>query len=223
MTEHIAEHAERYWRRELEPSEMHRIEAHMAECETCRIEIESVRDVVSALVDWGNVAPKTGRDEERFIGPGPTVAASPWWRIAAVAALCVAAAAAGYGAGVSRTSGSGTSTVASTTADTTLPVFLLLLEEAAWPPSQPLARPGYREWTTELVSARRFAGARKLTEEPGIRVASDGSLVPAGPDERVQNLSGWYLIRARNYEEAIAFARRGPHLRYGSILVRQVE
>jgi hypothetical protein len=36
-------------------------------------------------------------------------------------------------------------------------------------------------------------------------------------------VSGWYVVRARSYEEAIGWARRGPHLAYGSVLVREIE
>ena len=31
------------------------------------------------------------------------------------------------------------------------------------------------------------------------------------------------MVRASSYEDAIAWARRGPHLAYGSVLVREIE
>ena len=109
--------------------------------------------------------------------------------------------------------------------DSTLRSFILLLEEPTWPPVATLsvARSGYGDWAADLRALGRHISAEKLTEEPGVRIAMNGTVSPALDMSAASNLSGWYLLRARNYDEAVALARRGPHLRYGSILVRQVE
>ncbi|NOT06609.1 MAG: hypothetical protein HOP28_00210, partial [Gemmatimonadales bacterium] len=107
--------------------------------------------------------------------------------------------------------------------DTTLHSYLLLLEEPSWPPPARLARPGYREWASVLAGQGRYGGARKLTEEPGFRVERDGRVVRPDGVRRSPNFSGWYIVLAASYDEAIAEVSRGPHLRYGSVLVRQIE
>jgi hypothetical protein len=73
------------------------------------------------------------------------------------------------------------------------------------------------------VAQARFVGAQKLTDEPGYRVQSNGRAVRPERSPRPPNVSGWYIVRARSYEEAIDWARRGPHLAYGSVLVREIE
>jgi hypothetical protein len=35
------------------------------------------------------------------------------------------------------------------------------------------------------------------------------------------NYSGYFVIRAQNYDEAVAIARTSPHLQFGGILVRR--
>ena len=148
----------------------------------------------------------------------------------AAAVVAIACGAAGFALGRATGGEAGSSTTASgpsqppaTPADSTLKPFLLLLEERSWPPPRPLARQGYREWSGAIVAQARFVGAEKLTDEPGFRVESDGSVTrPDGPT-RPPNVSGWYVVRARSYAEAIDWARRGPHLAYGSVLVREIE
>lgn len=104
------------------------------------------------------------------------------------------------------------------------PAFALLLEEPEWPPQRPLARAGYAEWSRDLIAAGRSTGqGRKLTDESGWRVHRDGSVARPELGPCAINYSGWYLIRAANYDEAIDWVRRGPHLRFGSVLVRQLE
>ena len=107
--------------------------------------------------------------------------------------------------------------------DTSLKPFILLLEEPNWPPSAPLERDGYSDWARNLAAMHRYIGAEKLTEEPGVRLAVDGGAAAPNTAPPPGNLSGWYLLRARNYADAVRLARLGPHLRYGSILVRQLE
>jgi hypothetical protein len=74
-----------------------------------------------------------------------------------------------------------------------------------------------------MATQSRFGGAEKLTEEPGFRVDSTGRVERPLASNRPPNVSGWYVVRASSYEDAIAWARRGPHLAYGSVLVREIE
>jgi hypothetical protein len=136
-------------------------------------------------------------------------------RAALIALLLLGSLAAGYFTGVGRAR-------VGQDAGNTLPVFALLLEEPDWPPDQPLNRAGYREWYNAQIAAGQSAGGEKLTDEPGWRVRRDGTVERPGLNT-CNNLSGYFLVHARTYDDAIAWVRRGPHLRYGSVLVRQVE
>jgi hypothetical protein len=168
--------------------------------------------------------------EERLVrsvrnvrGDEPVVS-NRWWRSGVAAAALIGVLAGALGFGVGRLTGAGSRSATSTTfaADSSLHSYLLLLEEPAWPPEQPLTRNGYGEWARMIAAESRFGGAEKLTEEPGFRVTMAGAARPVGA-ERPPNISGWYIVQARSYDEAIEWARRGPHLAYGSILVREIE
>lgn len=250
---HVAERAVAYWTNDVADSERASIDEHLVTCEACRREFESVRVALDALALWpkepalpaaiagrivdrarvpraepmapAQTAPKR---KEPSVPPAPRLA---WWTRGRVAAVIAAIACGTGGFILGRVTRAparvGTAALPAQTAtaavDSTLRPFLLLLEERSWPPPRPLARPGYGEWTRAIRAQARFAGAEKLTDEPGYRLESDGRVVRPEGSVRPPNVSGWYVVRARSYEEAIDWARRGPHLAYGSVLVREIE
>ncbi|MGH7469923.1 MAG: YciI family protein [Longimicrobiales bacterium] len=107
-------------------------------------------------------------------------------------------------------------------------MFLLLLHEA--PPSGP--RPytaeqlnaiigEYRDWANTLRSDGRLISAEKLRDDAGRWLAPEGATAPVVSADVV---SGYFVIRARDYEEALTLARHSPHLKYGgTIEVRAIE
>jgi len=102
--------------------------------------------------------------------------------------------------------------------------FVVFLEEngESWPPDAPLARTGYLEWTAQLASEGHYAGGRRLAEDEGWYVRPDGTAIPAGDRApAAHNYSGWYVIQAETYEEALELARASPHLGWGGVLVRR--
>lgn len=223
MDDHVLEQAEPYHRDALDASTLNDIDRHLAHCKACRDGFEAIALAIRELATWPDAPAIEPALEKRLVNLRPR-AARPWWSFAAAAALvAVLAGGTGYAAGRSaRVGESATTTVSS---DTSLRTFILLLEEPTWPPPQSLAtaRSGYADWATDLRARERYVNAEKLTEEVGVRISVDGTAAPAIGTPPAQNLSGWYLLRARDYNEAVGLARRGPHLRYGSILVRQLE
>ena len=104
--------------------------------------------------------------------------------------------------------------------------FLLLLHESASPntkytPEQMRSIVGeYRDWAQRLDADKRLVSAEKLRIEARW-LAPDGSPLVANPSETV---SGFFLLRARDYDEALQLARTSPHLKYGgTIEVRAIE
>lgn len=223
MDHHVLDLAEAYCRNALDAPTRSDVDRHLAHCEECRAEYEVIALAVRELATWTSAPAIDPALETRLVNLRPRNA-RPWWSMAAAAVLlAMLAGGTGYAAGrQSSRSEPATTTVAS---DTTLRTFLLLLEEPVWPPPQPLAnaRTGYMDWAIDLRTLGRHVSAEKLTEEPGVRISPDGTAEEATGPSPAQNLSGWYLLRARDYNEAVVLARRGPHLRYGSILVRQLE
>lgn len=216
-TEHPTGLAEQYWRGELHSSEKTQVDRHLNECTTCRESYDAIGIAVRALAPWAESRIDASL-EERLVRLRPPRART--WLIGVAAALALLL---GGASGFAFGRQSAQSPIASQVSPegTELRTFMLLLEESRWPPTDSLrqARSGYSDWVQDLRSVNRYVGAEKFTEEAGVRVLANGRV----STPQAENLSGWYLVRARDYGEAVALARRGPHLQYGSILVRQVE
>jgi hypothetical protein len=109
--------------------------------------------------------------------------------------------------------------------------FLFLLRDdpapfLAFSPAEMEAAIGeYRAWAQGL--ADRLLGSDKLTDEPGRIVVSDGKSIQVkdGPYAETKELiGGYFLVQARDYDEAVALARTCPQVKHiGSIEVRQIQ
>jgi hypothetical protein len=226
MEEHVAELAEGFWSGTIDADRRKEIEAHLAACRSCREAFDAVGVAVQALTLWDRNPRLAPGLERRLVALTPRVWPRRLQHVAALLIVATLSAAGGYATarrGGPPRSAPSTSAIRAVAVDTTLQTYLLLLEESSWPPAVPLARVGYGDWSRGLAAEGRFVDAEKLSEESGFRVAPDGSVTRPEESPRPPNLSGWYLIRARDYDDAIALARRGPHLRHGSVLVRQIE
>jgi hypothetical protein len=107
------------------------------------------------------------------------------------------------------------------------PAFLLLLHEATdsqlqYSDTQLADIVGeYRDWANQLAADERLISAEKLRDDAGRWLAPSGALLQI---ERSEMVSGFFVIRARDYDEALELARRAPHLKYGgTIEVRAIE
>lgn len=104
--------------------------------------------------------------------------------------------------------------------------FLLLLHEAAASDAQYTAAQmnaivgEYRDWADRLNLENRLVSAEKLRNDSRW-LAPDGKLTAV---DRPEIVSGFFLLRARDYDEAMELARTSPHLKYGgTIEVRAIE
>jgi hypothetical protein len=114
-----------------------------------------------------------------------------------------------------------------------MPDFLLLLHRPAGAaPSLPPERIAaitndYIGWTERMRAEGRVKAGEKLTFDPGrvLRPANGKIVVTDGPfAESKELLGGFYLIAARDYDDACHVAESCPHFKYGgSIEVRQVD
>lgn len=104
------------------------------------------------------------------------------------------------------------------------PRFALLLPRGS---EQPLQNPDeeagrvadYGSWASGLADAGRFVTGEKL-EDQAEQLGAPGRTVRSVPEDAVQ---GFFIISARNFEDALAIARQCPHLRYGgTVLVRPI-
>jgi len=86
--------------------------------------------------------------------------------------------------------------------------------------------PAYRALTERMVKSGNFRGGDALepvTTATTIRLRGDKRLVTDGPfaDTR-EHMVGYYLIEARDLDEAIGIAERVPAARFGAVEVRPV-
>ncbi len=84
----------------------------------------------------------------------------------------------------------------------------------------------YAEFTKGIVQAGQFKAGdrlRPVTAASTVRVRNGKVLITDGPfAETREQLGGYYLVEAKNLDEALAVAARIPGARHGSIEVRPI-
>ena len=84
----------------------------------------------------------------------------------------------------------------------------------------------YADFTKSIVQAGSFKAADRLkpvSSASTVRVRNGKTMITDGPfAETREQLGGYYLIDAKNLDEATAIAARIPGARFGSIEVRPV-
>jgi hypothetical protein len=85
----------------------------------------------------------------------------------------------------------------------------------------------YRDWSTKLRADGRLVGGEKLADDNGkvLRDKQGKVTITDGPyAETKEIVGGFFIIAAKDYEEACMIARGCPHLKYyGRVEVRLVE
>jgi hypothetical protein len=85
----------------------------------------------------------------------------------------------------------------------------------------------YRQFTEEITKSGQHQGGNALqpvSTATTVRVRNGKRLTTDGPfAETKEQLGGYYLVEAKNLDEAIAIAGRVPTARLGSIEVRPIQ
>ena len=110
--------------------------------------------------------------------------------------------------------------------------YLLLIydAEADWakmsPADQGSIYQEYGQFTKEITEKGKFIGGNQLqpiASATTVRVRNGKRVVTDGPfAETKEQLGGYYLVDAKDLDEAIALAARIPSARMGSIEVRPI-
>ncbi|MEP7244579.1 MAG: YciI family protein [Gammaproteobacteria bacterium] len=109
-------------------------------------------------------------------------------------------------------------------------LLLIYMNEAEWA-AQTEAAPGamiveYRTFTKSIIDSGNFKAGDALTPvatATTVRVRNGKTLTTDGPfAETREQLGGYYLIDAKNLDEAIGIAARIPTAKAGSIEVRPI-
>ena len=100
------------------------------------------------------------------------------------------------------------------------------LENALTEPEMKKIMGEYTEFTKSIVQSGAFKGAdrlRPVSSASTVRIRNGKVAVTDGPfAETREQLGGYYLIEAKNLDEATAIAARIPSAQTGSIEVRPV-
>ena len=85
----------------------------------------------------------------------------------------------------------------------------------------------YGDWSAKLRAEGRMVGGEKLGDDTGkvIRDKNGRVTITDGPyAESKEVVGGFFIIAAKDYDEACTIARGCPHLKhYGRIEVRQID
>ena len=85
----------------------------------------------------------------------------------------------------------------------------------------------YRAWSMKMQAANRLVGGNKLADEGGrvLRRVEGRLAIKDGPFvETKEVVSGYFVIRAKSYDEAVELCRDHPHLSFnGPIELREVD
>jgi hypothetical protein len=84
----------------------------------------------------------------------------------------------------------------------------------------------YRRFTEEIQASGHFVGGSQLQPTSAaisVRIRNGKQLVTDGPfAETHEQLGGYYMIEARDLNEAIGIASRIPSARFGTVEVRPI-
>ena len=81
----------------------------------------------------------------------------------------------------------------------------------------------YLAWADKLMQEGKYHGGDELKEGGRVLSARNGNLVDGPFTETKETVGGYFLIEARNLEEAALIARECPHLTYaGTVEIREI-
>jgi hypothetical protein len=99
-------------------------------------------------------------------------------------------------------------------------LFLVRGEEPQGPVTGESLVREYQDWASSLARQGYLVGANKLMDEPGRWISAS----TAGETRTRSDVSGYFLVNASGYDEAVAIAGSSPHIRYGGTFeIREVD
>ena len=84
----------------------------------------------------------------------------------------------------------------------------------------------YHAWTRGLAKAKRLVDGQKLADGSGrvLRAARGKLTATDGPHtESKELIGGFWIIQAKNYDDAQEACADCPHLEFGPLVIRDIE
>lgn len=192
------------------------LSAHLRTCDSCSVEAERMRLLWKQLgrLSVPEAKPHAAVEFGRRLSASRRSRLAPLLQAAAAIALVALGAAVGY-------AGRGDGLDGATLPVSGEPTFMLLVRGEPQAPGGPASVVReYRQWAQSLAADGNLVGGNKLMDEPGRWLT--GSTV--GDPRTNSDVTGYFLVGASDYEEAIEIARTSPHIRYGGTFeIRQVD
>ncbi len=203
---------------DLNPQDAERLEAHLASCGQCAATAAEMQQLWDGLGQLALPAPPNPESMVRFGRQLERSRRRPAWatglKAAAVVGLLLA------GAAMGRLLDGEAPDVTEIRAGSD---YILLVRgdepDRRFPEAQLVAE--YRAWANDLASRGALVGGEKLADDSGRWVSTKER-----SDEELHRstVSGFFLITASSYDEAVDLARQSPHVAYGGILeVRAID
>ena len=203
---------------DLDPQDAERLEAHLASCGECAAAAAEMRQLWDGLSRLTVPARSSPESMVRFGRQLELSRRRPAWatglKAAAVVGLLLA------GAALGRLLGGEEPDITEIRAGSD---YILLVRgdepDRRLPEAQLIAE--YRAWANDLASRGALVGGEKLADDSGRWVSATER---SAEELSRSNVSGFFLIRASSYDEAVDLARQSPHVAYGGILeVRAID
>ncbi len=91
--------------------------------------------------------------------------------------------------------------------------MLLLHEDASFAPGDPMAMfEEYKTWMEDTFSKGIKITGQELKEEATV---VKGQTEEVFPRDAATKTTGYFLVEAKSYEDAVAVAKENPHIKYG--------
>jgi len=111
--------------------------------------------------------------------------------------------------------------------DAGLPTYIMLLYESGESDTHEAGKViEYSNWARMIAQTNQFIAGEKLQYDGRLLRRVDGQLEvrEVAARESAEPIGGYFLIQARNYDEALKIAGSCPHLKYGgAIELRQID
>lgn len=83
----------------------------------------------------------------------------------------------------------------------------------------------YNAWAKKIQQEGLLVSGEKLKDEARfLNVINGRQIVSATQADTKEGIAGYFLIRARDYQQAVTIAENCPHLKYGGVIeIRQID
>jgi hypothetical protein len=100
--------------------------------------------------------------------------------------------------------------------------FILLLREGQYegrsPEEMQKTLEKYMSWIQKLRDEGRYHAGEDLKETGRILSAKENRVVDGPFTETKESIGGFFLIEAKDYDEAVRVSKECPHLSYGGVV-----